>query len=298
MTSRDAADHGMSMRTMLVSWRGRVDINTLEGIESAPQYLLRTGRLTQALMAHLMGVDVRHYRRIEYGEPGVGIRYIEECARILDLNHAEASALYISAGHPPPPEPEPERREIPEHLLTLMHRTGHAAYWSDTAYYVLTCNSRAGWHWPWLQRPGANMMLELLSPDSEGRAHCGEWEQRWAPPLVAQLRHVALQMPHHTRLQDIVRQVRQWPEVRRIWDEDERAELRRHAYGTIRPGWSRWLGRDVDIAIEALVPPSRPDLRLIACPLIGEDEDDPPLPCGPPPPFSTASARGGGVRLR
>lgn len=130
-------------------------------------------------------------------------------------------------------------------------------------------------------------MRDLLRPSdgSQGRDQCVEWSRRWAPHLVAQLRRGALAEPEHACVQELVEDVREHEAIRRIWDRDPRGELAHHAYGTIRPMTGMALfGADevVDMAIEALVPPSRPDLRLVIGVPIGRQE--PPLLAGPPPP--------------
>ncbi|MFB7763629.1 helix-turn-helix domain-containing protein [Streptomyces xiamenensis] len=276
-------DDALGMRQLMQTWRARVDVSTLPGIEDAPRYLAQRGRLTQALMAHLLGVHERHYRRLEFGEGGFSTDIVERCAEILGLNSSETEALYVWCGHVAPQrQQEREREPIPEHLVAMLHQMPTIAYWADSAYYVLECNSAAGHHWPWIQRPNFNPMVEFLAADSEARRACVDWDTVWLPLMIAQLRHAALQLPHNRRLQDVVRAVRRQPEARAAWDADERAEVRQHAYGTHRRLQSAVTGGPIMVAVEALVPLVRPDLRMIWCPIL--DQPTPELPYGPPRP--------------
>ncbi|WP_181008916.1 helix-turn-helix domain-containing protein [Streptomyces sp. SM12] len=283
----DSQDEAVSMPALLAKWRDRTQVDTLS--EAVPQHLWKKGRLTQAAMAHLLEISDRHYRRLENGTASdVGVRVIERAVEVLDLKSAEEAALYRWCGHRPPVRPRQYHADprIPEQLITMLHSVGHGAYWSDSTYSVLVANARARWHWPWMQREDANIMRELLRPadGSQGRAQCVDWERRWAPHLVAHLRRGAVAEPEHACLQGLVADVREHALVRRIWDRDERGDLVHHAYGTIRPMTGMTLfGADavVEVAIEALVPPSRPDLRLVLGIPVGVPE---PPPAGPPPP--------------
>lgn len=277
------ADMPKIMRT----WRARRNLADIPGTDALSRHRHRRGHLTQAIMADLLGVDERHYRRLEHGEGRISKDLVRDCARILGLNPAEASALYVWSGHQPPLAVVPPHPDVPDDLLGMLHRIGHGAYWSDDTYTVLAYNRRAAWHWPWMQRDGANIMEELLAPDSQGREQCRHWETRWAPYMVAELRRSAVVDQDHDRIQRVVRRVRRSAEVRRLWDEDERAEMSLHPYGTVRPMLLPLAG-EVHVSVEALAPMAHPGLRMIVG--IPFDFTEPELPLGPPPPPRPAVA--------
>lgn len=278
-----------NMPNVISAWRMRRSIRDIPGIEEISDYLKEGGVLTQALMAALLRVSERHYGALERGDRTryVGQDIVARCAEILDLDQEETDTLYAWAGHRPPPRPRDQLAAVPKDLLDLMHAMGHGAYWSDDTYQVLAFNRRAAWHWPWMQRADANIMTELLAPNSQGRTQCLEWETEWAPRLVAQLRRAAVVEPQYERLQRVVRRVRHSPEIESLWDSDARATVAVHAYGTVRPMRLPLLG-EVRVSVQALAPMARHDLRLVTG--IPIDVTEPLLPEGPPPPPEPATA--------
>lgn len=275
------------MPKIMRTWRARRNPDDIPGMSALPRHRHRRGRLTQAIMADLLGVDERHYRRLEHGEGRISKDLVRDCARILGLNPAEASALYVWSGHQPPQAVVPQQPDVPDDLLGMLHRIGHGAYWSDDTYTVLAYNRRAAWHWPWMQRAGANIMEELLAPSSQGREQCRQWETHWAPYMVAELRRSAVVELDNDRIQRVVRRVRRSAEVRRLWDGDERAEMSLHPYATVRPMELPLTG-PVHVSVQALAPLAHPGLRMIVG--IPVDFTEPELPLGPPPPPRPAVA--------
>ncbi|MEW2313453.1 hypothetical protein AB0918_33250 [Streptomyces sp. NPDC006864] len=107
-------------------------------------------------------------------------------------------------------------------------------------------------------RPGANVMVDLLLP-GPGHDQCAQWEEHWAPPLLAQLCQGAL---GNSALRAIVDRVCEDPQVRALWDRT--ADLRRHAYGTTRPMYlDGWRPRPAWVRIMGWQPMHEPSLRVI-----------------------------------
>ncbi|MFH9125536.1 hypothetical protein [Streptomyces globisporus] len=98
-------------------------------------------------------------------------------------------------------------------------------------------------------------MVDLLLP-GPGRDQCAQWEEHWAPPLLAQLRQGALAS---AALRAIVDRVCEDPQVRELWHRT--ADLRRHAYGTTRP--MHLAGPGPDPAWVRILPLHEPSLRVI-----------------------------------
>ncbi|MFD7383873.1 MmyB family transcriptional regulator [Streptomyces anulatus] len=102
---------------------------------------------------------------------------------------------------------------------------------------ILAYNRRAARACPWTARPGANVLVDLLLP-RPGRAATSapSGKNTGHRPLLAQLRRGAF---GNSALRAIVDRVCEDPQVRTLWDRT--ADLRRHAYGTVRPiyldGW-------------------------------------------------------------
>ncbi len=234
--------------------------------------------MTVSLMARLLHVDERHYRRIEKGTAhGASVELIEDIAKLLRLSSDEVEMLYLWCGKTPPRVPQ-VGGEVPPELLSVMHAESHGAYWCSSGYQVMGANERALANWPWMRRPGVNVLVSLLQ--GEGRAQCVEWETRWAPLLLAQLRRELIESPDNDELLHLVDRLVGDPVVERIWRAT--AESQPRAYGTrrdmIMPPW----GVPVEITVTALVPAGRPDLRLVVgVPAPGVVPEFPALPAPP-----------------
>lgn len=269
------------MPDMIRSWRLRRDPRDLPEIVSLPAHRQRSQILTQALMADLIGCSERQYRRLELGTGPVSRGVVAAAARILALHPAEREALYSWAGHTAPTDPP--LAELDESLNQFLDEIPHGAYYSDPSYDIVAYNGLAAVHWPWITEPGANIMTSLLATDGRGRAQCVDWEERWAPPMIAQLRSAGVRAPDDTRLQEVIERVRGCAVIRRIWDGD--AEMRSHAYGDVRPMLMPAYGtrEPVWIRIVAWTPLHRSDVRLVVGSPVS-DVVEPRLPGGVPDP--------------
>jgi hypothetical protein len=84
------------------AWRLRWRPQEIPELASLPAHWQRATRLTQALMAMLLGCSERQYRRLEQGTGPVSRAIVAGTARLLALTEAETVALYAWAGHPAP----------------------------------------------------------------------------------------------------------------------------------------------------------------------------------------------------
>lgn len=265
------------MSDMLRNWRLRRDPRDVPEMRTLPGHMRRGNVLTQSLMAALTGVSERHYRRLETaGGKNFSSAFLANIVRILALNEAESTALYIWTEHEPPVY-QPEQ-DLDTSLIRYLNQQAHAAYYSDLAYDIVGYNHLAALHFPWLTTDGANIMEWGLGVDTGSREYLMRWEECWAAPMIAQLRLADVRFPHHARLQEVIRDVRRNPEVRRIWDEDEQ-RVEAHAYGDVRPVSIPSLGAgETWIEILAFTPMHRPDLRLVITSPVDPDTHEPALP--------------------
>lgn len=254
------SDPLLGMSDVLRSWRLRRDPRDVLELNSLPAHLRSAPVLTQAIMALLTGVSERHYRRLEtQGGKNFSRGLVAQIARILALNEAESTALYIWTAHEPPPPPA--QPGLDASLIRFLDEQTHAAYYSDDAYDILGYNGLAALHFPWITAEGANIMQWGLG--ETGRGQCVGWEEYWAAPMIAQLRLAAIRHPDNVRLREVIRDVRLDPDTRRLWD-DERSRMAAHAHGDIRPITAPTLGTTaVWIQLLAFTPLHRPDLRLV-----------------------------------
>ncbi|MEC3997227.1 hypothetical protein VSR01_28475 [Actinacidiphila sp. DG2A-62] len=144
--------------------------------------------------------------------------------------------------------------------MSMLHAMRHGAYWCSNGYDVLAVNARGAANWPWMRAPGANVMISLLT--GEGREQCVDWEHRWAPLLLAQLRREIIHQQGSGQLEVLVRRVCRDPLARRIWEGT--ADVQPRAYGTTRPMiMPPWGAEPVEITVSAVTPVVRPDLRMV-----------------------------------
>ncbi|MFF2228711.1 helix-turn-helix domain-containing protein [Streptomyces globisporus] len=261
-------DVAPDLPALLKRWRARRRLADLPGASPSAG----DGPVTQAVMAELLGISENHYRRLEAGRRHMGVAVIEEISRILTLHPDEQVALYRWAGRPVPPFLSPVAPEVPDDLRDHIGRLPFPALLEGPDFGVLAYNRRAARACPWTARPGANVMVDLLLP-GPGRDQCAQWEELWAPRLLAQLRQGALAS---AALRAIVDRVCEDPQVRALWDQA--ADLRRHAYGTTRPMYlDGWRPRPAWVRIMGWQPLHEPSLRVIT----GEPANDVPQPARP-----------------
>ncbi|MFJ1742636.1 helix-turn-helix domain-containing protein [Streptomyces microflavus] len=223
------------------------------------RWRLRAG-YTQAEAASTLGMGLRHYQRLESGARPMMGQTVSKIAEVFELHTDEARALHAWAGQPAPPRRAPVDQGVPEDLLQWLDGLPCGAFFEAPDFGVLAYNARAAHHWPWVRRQGANIMIDLLL-DGPGRRQCAEWETRWAPLLLAQLRQATITQKS-AALRKIVDRVCQDPRVKEMWHAT--AELRSHAYGTTRPMiMPGWEPRPAWVTVTAWLPMHRPDLRLV-----------------------------------
>ncbi|MGC4849984.1 helix-turn-helix transcriptional regulator [Micromonospora sp. DT15] len=104
----------------------------------------RTPGLRRQEVAHLAGMSIDYYIRLEQGRgPHPSRQVLASMARALMLSRDEREYLFRIAGEHPPPTVGPSREVTPglRHLLDAMTET--PAYLVDAAYHVLAWNRMA-----------------------------------------------------------------------------------------------------------------------------------------------------------
>ncbi|MFB8020810.1 helix-turn-helix domain-containing protein [Streptomyces rubiginosohelvolus] len=247
-------DAAPDMPALLKRWRARRTRATLPGADPAGG----DGPVTQAVMAERLGISEHYYRRLESGRRPMSSDVIAGISCVLTLHPDEQTALYRWAGRPVPPLLAPVAPDVPDDLRDHIDRLPFPALLEGPDFSVIAFNRRAARVCPWAARPGANVMVDLLLP-GPGRDQCAQWEEHWAPPLLAQLRQGAL---GNSALRAIADRVCEDPQVRALWDRT--ADLRRHAYGTTRPMYlDGWRPRPAWVRIMGWQPMHEPSLRVI-----------------------------------
>ena len=149
----------------------------------------RAAGLTQEQMDLLTDRTPGTFNRLENGRLASPSRaLLERVAEILRLSEQEWTALWLYArGHHPPAPLSPESGlSVPGAWKEVVDGIGHMAYVNDASYNVLAHNAAFAGLFPGAVVPENIMRWTVLSP--EARRTFPNWEHRWAPSVLPQLR--------------------------------------------------------------------------------------------------------------
>ncbi|MFK0120105.1 helix-turn-helix domain-containing protein [Streptomyces sp. NPDC090994] len=176
--------------------------------------------LTQAEVAHLLGVSVKWYRSLELGKPLTFSKgLLENVARILNLSADEWSTVWrlthgrLSSDTDRAPS---YHRTPPAAVQRFVEGQPWPAYLCDHRWDLMAYNKEAAQDFPWVL-DGANVMMWALT-DPEARRLLVEWEDDWAPAPMALLQLQAELRSDDAGLQSIIRAVHADAVARRLWN--------------------------------------------------------------------------------
>ncbi|MFJ9825916.1 helix-turn-helix transcriptional regulator [Streptomyces sp. NPDC101160] len=218
--------------------------------------------LPQVEVAAAVGMSERWYRDLEHGAlPKLDSRTLTALADALRLCADERATLFLYAAGG---EPYPAVSSVDGIDLAPLHRLldlqpSRPAYLTSNTWDVLAHNEAMAEWFPWVRRPGANLIRWGLT-DPEARAQLADWP-RHARAYLAMLRYAMAQYPGNPELAGILRTALTDPEVRQIWDDGPVIIAHRdgHAYRLTIP---RFAPRAVDVVTHVLQPVGYPGLRL------------------------------------
>ncbi len=214
-------------------------------------------------VARVMGKSLRWVRDLETGAVRRTLTR-DECdavAELLELDGAQRRALLLAniGGAFRAVEPA-ERRVSPEMQELLDGQSPSPAYVADAAWNVLGYNQPAADWFPWIARPGANVMRWILLDAQSHEQHI-DWKSDEAEYLQI-LRGAVLARPYDTDLRDIVEDVKSNPILCCAWDESA-GNLSEHRDGDlIRMTLPIGGGEIIDFVMHVLYPASMPDCRM------------------------------------
>ncbi|MBB5119913.1 helix-turn-helix transcriptional regulator [Streptomyces eurocidicus] len=262
MDGDDRVD-GESISRLLRAWRARVDARTVPELRGT---VPRPGRrLSQAQVARLTGVSEGWYRTLEAGRrQDFSESFLLRVAQALRLSEAETLTLFLAVcGRRPPGEPSREHKDLPHGVKALLEQqVSYPAYLSDVAWNVVAANSLMGEWFPWVRRPGANLMRWALL-DPEAREQMLDWEDSCARIYLAMLRVAANGDPGDTELRALVRDILDADaDCRRIWAEEH--DVVEHRDGHVFRLCLPYHGNvETRVTTHVLLPIQRPDLRFV-----------------------------------
>ncbi|UQI49032.1 helix-turn-helix transcriptional regulator [Streptomyces sp. HU2014] len=259
----DGRVDGESISRLLRAWRARVDARTVPELRGT---VPRPGRrLSQAQVARLTGVSEGWYRTLEAGRrQDFSESFLLRVAQALRLSDAETLTLFLAVcGRRPPGELSREHKDLPHGVKALLEQqVSYPAYLSDVAWNVVAANSLMGEWFPWVRRPGANLMRWALL-DPEAREQMLDWEDNCARAYLAMLRVAANSDPGDTELRTLVRDILDADaDCRRIWAEEH--DVVEHRDGHVFRLRLPYHGNaETRVTTHVLLPIQRPDLRFV-----------------------------------
>lgn len=254
---------GESISRLLRAWRARVDARDLPELRGV--YPRPGRRLSQAQVARMTGVSEGWYRTLEAGRRhDFSESFLQRVAEALRLSDAETLTLFLAVcGRRPPAQLAREREELPQGVKDLLQQqASYPSYLSDTAWNVVAANALMGEWFPWVLRPGANLMRwALLHP--EAREQMLDWEDACARTYLAMLRVAANSNPGDPELRTLVRDILDADvDCRRIWSEEH--DVVEHRDGDVYRLRLPYHGnREIRVVSHVLLPIQRPDLRFV-----------------------------------
>ncbi|MEU5424101.1 helix-turn-helix transcriptional regulator [Streptomyces olivoreticuli] len=253
---------GESISRLLRAWRARVDARTVRELRGTVPPPGR--RLSQAHVARLTGVSEGWYRALEAGRrQDFSESFLLRVAQALRLSDAETLTLFLAVCGRRPPELSRDQRELPNGVKALLEQqVSYPAYLSDDAWNIVATNSLMGDWFPWVLRPGANLMRWALL-DPEAREQMLDWEDSCARIYLAMLRVAANSDPSNEQLRGLVKDILAADaDCRRIWAEEHDVVEHRdgHVFRLRLPYHEH---AEVRVTTHVLLPIQRPDLRFV-----------------------------------
>ncbi|MFF2941258.1 helix-turn-helix transcriptional regulator [Streptomyces niveus] len=248
---------------MLLAWR-----------QSAGERLGRP--VTQADAAKAIGRSVRFYQKLENGTAPRPISR-QECeiladTLLLDRDKRHALLLHNAGGFFALPA-APAAQGVPEALRVLINGQSSPSFLCDRYWTVLAYNPVTADWWPWVTKPGPNLLTWLLL-DPEAREQYIDWHEH-ADRSIRLLRFALLGQPDNAVLARLVNHVCADPDVLHIWETTtEVAENRDgHIHRMKLPTLG---GKTIEGVSHTLYPASLPGSRLIILTPVRDTEPDAP----------------------
>lgn len=198
--------------------------------------------MTQSQVAQKISWSERTYADLERGlieTPTTEL--LDDVAEVLLMTEDERTSLYVFAlGHVPafPMDPSAGLSVAPSWLPAVERVTGQPCYINDAAWNLVAANDDFIRMFP--REPGSpvrlpeqNLMRWMLLRPEAREHHLVDWEERWAPPVAAQLRIAVAAQPDNPILRQLHEDTNADPVAGRIYREVTLSQ--RHPDGDARP---------------------------------------------------------------
>ncbi|MER6913347.1 helix-turn-helix transcriptional regulator [Streptomyces sp. NPDC000594] len=236
------------------------------------------GPLPQVDVATAIGRSRGWYQNLENGaRPKIDKTVLDALAKTLLLGRDEHQALVLALMDgalttiPDSFGDETVRRDL---QMMLDQQLPNPAYLTDRVWNIIGYNAAMAALWPWVTRPGANLIRWAMLSD-EARFQYVDW-QHHATEYVKLLRFASAQYPHDAELSKLITDVKADPICGRFWDTDIAAvsESRDgHLFKMVLPSMGH---QPIEVISHVLFPASLPGARTVIITWAGTDEDATP----------------------
>ncbi|MFJ9642959.1 helix-turn-helix transcriptional regulator [Streptomyces sp. NPDC101206] len=231
--------------------------------------------LTQAPVARALGMGVRTYRNVEKGAtpPRFSKSQCDALADLLGLDKSERHALLLynigTTLSDPQIDASPELRRALR--LLIDRQMPSPTYLTDRNWNVLAYNAAMAEWWPWVMEPRANLMRWALT-NPEARTQYHDWDMH-AAAYCRLLKFAQATHKGNQELMELISEVRQDPDVERIWRTQAELEADRdgHVFRMNIPalGWET-----VEVVSHVLYPASMPSHRFVVITWVEAESSD------------------------
>ncbi len=260
----------MELPQLLRAWRVEAGVK-----------LRREKAIPQKEVAELMGVSERWYRSLESGDSvSLSSDILARLSEALVLGPDERMVLYsrvLDGAGVALADDEYAAEDQFALLRIVTSQTGFPAYLTDGGWNILGYNTLMATWFPWVCEPGANLMHWALI-DQEAREQILDWRQH-AEIYLSMLRFALAAGPDNTSLADLLEQILQDPECRRLWSQGPKVIAFRqgHRYRLSLPHISP---EQIIVTSQVLLPAYQHGTR---CVMLLPSAAAPPQPCSPAP---------------
>ncbi|AXK34869.1 XRE family transcriptional regulator [Streptomyces armeniacus] len=250
------------LRNLLTDSRARIDPADYGLTRPSDPRGRHAKGLTQFQMDWLIKCRPGTYGRFECGRlKSPSNAFLQRVAEILKFTAHEWLSLWVYAtgSRPPYPLDPTAGDDVPAVWKQIVHELDSMAYVNGAGWELLAHNEAFTAMFP-SGAPPRNTLRWMLLDDEARDEVLIDWERRWAPLVISQLRAAHAANPDHPTLAQLVTEVRQDPRAGPVYRGDPMAYA--HPDGDARPLHHARLGPGT-VRIGAAEPLRSPGARLM-----------------------------------
>lgn len=266
------------LNALMRSWRNRLDPGKIPGLSQDGR---RRRKVSQELLAQLVGVSTAWYARLERGERGnYSDALLDRAARVLQLSEDEHATLFrLAVGREPLLRPRVDPAVVDPTSRHFVEQQPFPACLTDGCWNVVAYNALMTELFPTFGCEH-NLMRWVLTYRA-AQLQLVDWETTWAPRMLGQLRLAVSRWPEDQRLADLAKEILSVSEFNR-WLWRTRPKVNSHADGDRRRLHLPHDGGVQEVEISVLVPLRAEGMRVIIMMPVPRTADPWPYPLARP----------------